>query len=268
MINFFRLTILIFCLLCISMIGFAATGFEYWAEQSTLALWHFNEDKGDSVNDESGNNIESTIEGNAQWDKNEDWNLESKEGSSFRFDGQTLIAVAGEEKTVQPEESITVEAWVYPEDLAGWKLICTHWGGAVVGSFHLGVEAGVPKFHINTSQGTAFAAALNQLNLQEWQHVAGSYDSDTIRLYINGEEVAKTSHGGELESGNPDFEVIIGSKASREFNWNGLLDEVRISSIARKPPELSPNLDAPQAILSSTQTLSALWGNLKKRFRR
>jgi len=262
--NLFRLTTLFFVFFIINSIGFAANGYEYWSDQFTLALWHFNEGNGDNINDESGNNIESNVEGNVEWDKNEDWNLASDGASSFRFDGQTLIAVPSEEKIVQPEDAITVEAWVFPESLDGWKLILTHWGGAVVGSYHLGVEAGVPKFHINTGQGTAFAAAVEQLNLQEWQHVAGTYDSNTIRLFINGEQVGETGHGGKLKSGDPDFDVIIGSKDTREFNWNGLLDEVRISSIARKASELSPNLEAPQSVEFNSQQLPIFWGGLKK----
>lgn len=242
--------------------SFAATGYEYTPDADTAGLWHFAAD-GDMA-DASDNQVETGVEGNAAWDANEAWNLVPT-GSSFRFDGQTLVVIPSTEKAVQPTDAITVEAWVYPEDLGGWKLFCAHWGGAVVGSFHFGAEAAIPKFHINTDQGVGFAAAAEALVLDEWQHVAGSFDGTTIRIYVNGVEAGTAEHAGQLVSGDPDFEVIIGSKASREFQWVGLIDEVRISSVARSAGELSPNLAGPTtAVQPDANLLSTVWGQLKE----
>jgi hypothetical protein len=255
------ITVLIFVLA--TSLCYGADGFEYAPDPNTLALWHLNEGSGDELNDESPNKFTGVVEGNPDWDE-EGWKMDETPGSSFAFDGATVINVGPQENLIFPE-AITVEAWVFPISLDGWKLICCHWGGAVVGSWHLGVESGTAKFHINTSNGTAFAGT-QQLTLEEWQHVAGTYDGKVIKLYINGEEIAATNHGGDFEPGDPNHDVIIGSKASREFQWNGLLDEVRISSVARKPVELSPNLTAPQAVEFSMNNLPTLWGGVKARY--
>jgi len=261
--KFTKLVVSVFFLFGIASITFAATGFEYLQDKSTSALFHLNEGQGDKIKDASANNVECTVEGIAKWDKNEEWNAVPKGGSSFSFDGNTNIAIPNKFKAVQPEDAITVEAWVYPEDLSGWKLICCHWGGAVVGSYHLGVEAGIPKFHINTGKGTAFAADTKQLELKKWQHVAGTYDSKEIKLFVNGKEVGSTNHGDKLKSGDPTFDVVIGSKSSREFRWRGLLDEVRISTVARSAAELSPNLSGPQSVEFGMKSLPGIWGQLK-----
>lgn len=252
-----------FFLCSVVTFAFAQTGFEYGPDNKTMALFHFNEGQGDKIKDESANNVETVVEGVAKWDKNEDWNTASKGGSAFSFDGNTVIAIPNKVKAVQPADAITVEAWVFPEDLSGWKLICCHWGGAVVGSYHLGVEAGTPKFHINTGNGTAFAGDVKQLELNKWQHVAGTYDGKTIRIFVNGKEGGAANHGGKLTSGDPTYDVIIGSKASRELQWRGLLDEVRISSVARDAAELSPNLSGPQAVDFNTKSLPAFWSQIK-----
>jgi hypothetical protein len=240
-------------------LSYAAGGFEYAPDADTLALWHMNEG-GDKIVDASPNGFDGVVEGKADWGE-EEWKKGGDPGRSFVFNGTTVINVGVEEKLIIPD-AITVEAWVYPQDLSGWKLICCHWGGAVVGSWHLGVESGIAKFHISTENGVAFAGT-QQLSLQEWQHVAGTYDSKTIRLYIDGQEVALTNHGGEFAPGDPNHDVVIGSKASREFQWNGLMDEVRISSVARDPAELSPNLEGPQAVGVNVRTLPALWAKIK-----
>ena len=240
-----------------AIISFAAGGFEYLPDESTLGLWHF--DGGDIV-DTSDNKVKGEVEGKAAWNANQTWNKENKPGKSFVFDGNTVISL-GEADVLIPKLEITIEAWVYPEDLTGWRLIFTNWDGPP-GAYHLGVQNGITKFHINTEKGTAFAGATDALELEQWQHVAGTYDSDQAKLYIDGKEVGSTNHGGKL-AGAAGFDVIIGSKNTRQFKWKGLIDEVRISDIAREADVLSPNLDAPQAVEYSEFTLPTLWGYLK-----
>ena len=246
------------CVLFLTVTGsFAAKGFDYLPDDDTLGLWHFDEAK---VVDASENGVAADVEGKAGWDANQDWNKEAKLGKSFVFDGNTVISL-GEADVLIPKVAITVEAWVYPEDLTGWRLICTNWDGPP-GAYHLGVENGIAKFHINTEKGVAFAAAAKPLELDEWQHVAGTYDSKAIKLYIDGKEVDATNHGGNLVGAG--FDVIIGSKNTRQFHWKGLMDEVRISGIARDAEVLSPNLAAPQAVEFTTLSLPVLWGQLKQ----
>ena len=239
-------------------ICFAADGFEYLPDESTLGLWHFD---GDDIVDISDNKVKGEVEGKAAWNANQDWNKANKAGKSFVFDGNTVISL-GEADVLIPKVEITIEAWVYPEDLTGWRLIFTNWDGPP-GAYHLGVQNGITKFHINTEKGTAFAGATDALALGQWQPVAGTYDSKQIKLYIDGKAVGSTNHGGKL-AGAAGFDVIIGSKNTGQFKWLGLMDKVRISDIAREADVLSPNLDAPQAVEFSEFTLPTLWGHLKQ----
>jgi concanavalin A-like lectin/glucanase superfamily protein len=191
----------------------------------------------------------------------EEWKQDGTPGSSFSFNGTTLISMGSVKELMNPD-AITVEAWVYPTDLGGWKLICCNWGGAEVGAYHLGCENGVPKMHITTGNGTAFAGAAASLELEQWQHIAGTYDKDSgdIELYVNGEVAGTTGHGGELIDN--DMDVIIGSKHSREFQWIGFIDEVRISDVVRAADELSVNQDKPFPV-SPIDNLATTWGTVK-----
>ncbi|MDE0483462.1 MAG: LamG domain-containing protein [Candidatus Poribacteria bacterium] len=252
-----------YLLLCMSLLFlgittcFAEGGFEYLPDNNTLGLWHFDEAK---VKDISNNNVEAKVEGKAAWDPNQDWNKEDKPGKSFRFDGNTVISL-GKAKELLPETAVTVEAWVYPEDLNGWRLICANWDGPP-GAYHLGVSNAMPKFHINTTNGGASAEPAEALKLKQWYHIAGTYDSNAVKLYINGKEAASKDHGGKLKGA--DYDVVIGSKNTRQFKWIGLIDEVRISDIAREADELSPNFEKPQAVELTELTLPLLWGSLKR----
>lgn len=249
-------TLSISLLLCITPC-FGATGFEYFPDDNTLGLWHFNDGK---VTDVSGNKVESKIEGKGIWDKNQEWDKGNQPGKSFSFDGNTVINL-GKAEVLIPEDAITVEAWVFAEDLTGWRLICANWDGPP-GAYHLGVSNGMPKFHINTANGGSSAEPAETLELKEWYHIAGTYDSKSVKLYINGKEVASKNHGGKLKGAG--YDVIIGSKNTRQFKWKGLIDEVRISDISREADELSPNLRKPQSVEFTDMTLPILWGSLKQ----
>lgn len=241
----------------------AATGFEYLPDEHTIGLWHFNEGAGKTVKDASKNNINAQIEGKAKWDQ-DDWNKEGG-GHSFVFEGNTALAVPVKDKVgnklLTPNDSITVEAWVYATDLGAWKLIGTHWANAV-GKYHLGVENGVPKMHVNTKKGVKNATG-SAIGPNKWYHIAGSYDGKAVKIYIDGKLSDSVKHGGELATGSP-WNVMIGAKHGPQFHWKGLMDEVRFSSIAREPDELSPNFDEPQSVDYEPTKLSLLWANIKK----
>ena len=216
------------------------TGSDYLPDEWTLGLWHFD---GENIADSSINAVQGVIEGNAQWSTNQDWHEDAKPGHSFSFDGNTLITL-GHADVLIPTDAITVEAWVYPQDLSGWRLVGTNWD-LPPGAYHLGVRSGYAQFQINTDRGEAFVIAEVPLELGKWSHLAGTYDSNLnqVKFYVNGVEVASMEHSGKLADN--DFDVVIGSKNNRRYKWNGLIDEVRISSIARQPEELSPNLAIP-----------------------
>tara|TARA_B100000809_G_scaffold266512_1_gene329595 strand:+ start:2352 stop:3194 length:843 start_codon:yes stop_codon:yes gene_type:complete len=244
----------------------AATGFEYLPDEHTIGLWHFNEGSGATVKDESQNNLKGVIEGKAVWGQ-DDWNEEGG-GKSVEFGNNTSIVIGGikdkrANKLLTPDDAITVEAWVYPTDLASWKLICCHWAGAV-GKYHLGVTNGIPNMHVNTDKGTANAASALALGVKEWYHVAGTYDGKEIKIYINGKLEGSAPHKGKMATGSP-WDVMVGTKASREFFWHGFIDEVRVSSIAREAEELSANFDGPQAVKLNPSSLPVHWGELKKK---
>ena len=217
------------------------TSYEYVPDDATLGLWHFD---GSNIVDSSNNGLVGEIEGSAQWSSNQDWNKGTKQGHSFSFDGKTLITF-GKTDIIQPTTAITVEAWVYLAEITDWRLIFTKWADIPDGSYHLAIKNGYPQFHIFTEEGEGFAIAEERIEIGQWHHIAGTYDSEQIRVYVDGKEVISKEHSGEIVYEGKDYDVVIGSKDARKFYWIGLIDEVRISSIARQPEELSPNLTMP-----------------------
>ncbi len=244
---------------------YGSQGYEYIVDEHTTGLWHMNEGEGMEAIDASPNGFNGEIQGVAQWGE-EGWKKEGEPDHSFAFDGNTRINVGFIPELINPaSNSITIEAWVYPENLNGWHVICSHWSGPE-GAYHFACDNALPQASVNTENGKASLRGA-AITPQDWYHFAISYDSDSgdVTLYVDGKVAAeKAGHGGKMKNLNTGFDMIIGSKHDRSFSWLGMMDEVRISNIARAPEELSPNLKGSQSVYHHGN-LVLTWGAIKER---
>lgn len=144
-----------------------------------------------------------------------------------------------------PSGGITAEAWVTYDGSTlgpGWRFptLFRMDPSPNQASWFLRVEAGQSRANrllwwVSTTTGDysigwTFPAA----TLMAWTHVAGTYDGSTLRLVVNGVEVAQgvgsgpiVNRGGTFRIGNGD-QAIPGGEA-----WNGEIDEVRVWPFAR-----------------------------------
>ncbi|MBN2801303.1 MAG: hypothetical protein JXX28_19335 [Deltaproteobacteria bacterium] len=79
------------------------------------------------------------------------------------------------------------------------------------------------------------------LNDGAWHHLAGTWDGARSILYVDGVEVGRRSHGAFAHNSLP---VMIGGYGAGA-NYEGLLDEVRLWSVARSASDLASSKDAP-----------------------
>jgi hypothetical protein len=128
----------------------------------------------------------------------------------------------------------TLEAYVRPDTLAGHQ--------AVIGTLHdsgyaLMHSDGRPRFYVILKGGPVdlLAPADQPLVAGRWTHLAGVFDGNEARLYVDGALIAKTpvtaappSNALPLHVGaNPD------DKGGDGDHFKGAIDEVRISTVAR-----------------------------------
>jgi hypothetical protein len=77
----------------------------------------------------------------------------------------------------------------------------------------------------------------------QWHHVAGTYDGDELRLYVDG-AVDVSAATSVLVNGN-DYAVFLGENAEHPGReWNGLIDDVRLYSYALSQEEIRTLYDA------------------------
>ncbi|GAB4568360.1 MAG: hypothetical protein Kow0047_21170 [Anaerolineae bacterium] len=75
------------------------------------------------------------------------------------------------------------------------------------------------------------------LQLNQWQHLAGTYDGQEIVIYRNGQEIASVPFSGNVADVN--F-VLLGIWGT---SFDGLIDEVRIWNIARTQAEIQADMN-------------------------
>lgn len=135
--------------------------------------------------------------------------------------------------------AITVEAWVHPTSYAGFPTIV---GNDFLGSYWFGLNtSGNPRFY--PTGGSSFDAPI-VVPLNEWTHLAATYDGTTARIFRNGVQVATSSaFSGPIGSTAGDLRIGADRNAGTPaFFWRGYLDEVRIWNVARTGAQILETL--------------------------
>ncbi len=144
-------------------------------------------------------------------------------GACMAFDGTSdrMIEVADDE-TLETL-TFTVEAWVNPSDVFSRVIVDKRDGGTP--GYTLGLDAGgLPYFQVN---GTMVAAAV-PLRMREWAHIAGVYDGNWVRLYVDGVMQARAALGGADVANTGSFRIGLAYNGSGDFA--GRIDEVAFRS--------------------------------------
>ncbi len=93
-----------------------------------------------------------------------------------------------------------------------------------------------------TNQGNGWhCLTYPQPVLNQWVHLAGSWDGENMYLFIDGQLKAETGFPGPLFHGGPgDQSLKIGNGWTLIDGFHGFIDEVRLSSIGRYRSDFEP----------------------------
>ena len=138
---------------------------------------------------------------------------------------------------------VSVCAWVNLSatnpPTSGYSMIFDKaWDGSANG-YQLAVLQGELEAWIATVDNPKGLGVRFALPLQRWVHVAATYDGTSLRLYLDGAEVANQPLTGNILPNNHD--ACIGNDnwpGSRGYAFNGLLDEIQVYDRALTPLEI------------------------------
>jgi len=167
----------------------------------------------------------------------------SSDGFSLYFDGNEDYVEVPHNNILNPSSQITIEAWVKFEvgglqnpRIAGKG---TGWG------------IGYELFTLGTGNSRKLSFALMGSTISssiyyssgEWHHIAGVYNGNSMKLYINGIERASRSKSGSVSPGTGSFKIGKKSHHWSDDDFKGEIDEVRVWNIARTQSEIENNKD-------------------------
>jgi hypothetical protein len=178
--------------------------------------------------------------------------------NSITFDGFSAYASPGNQTNLNITDSLTIEAWINPNSFAfnsaNNSIVCKHGWSSGEGGFVLRCGgAGEVSFNIagldvnqNPTSWKEVLSPTNALTLGTWTHVAGSYDGQNLRLYINGMQQNVVNFPGSIVS-SPNYPLNLGklsdpSQFAQRF-FDGKIDEVRIWHRAVPAAELMANMN-------------------------
>lgn len=185
----------------------------------------------------------------------------------MHFNGSAYVGFNSQTNLILTS-AVTVEAWIYPTSFgfapSQGTIFCKHsWssgpeqgyvlraGGQGEVEFNL---AGVDTDGVNVSWQFA-TTPINTIQLNEWNHVAGTFDGHVICVYVNGILSASTIFEGTIEASNA-YPAAIGALSDlgqfMSRYWNGEIDELRVWDRALSSSELVSNMNS--HIDPSTQT--------------
>jgi hypothetical protein len=229
------------------------------ADSSLLGQWHLDDDTSNYTSDSSGNGNPLQVLGASQ--------VTGRWGQAFSFNGSSDALMSA---TKYQPTHVTVVAWVKGTSPGDYKDIVSQGGdpSCSVASYALYTGAGGGlQFYIATNTSTTINSAAeppSSLWDGNWHAVAGVYDGDTVRLYVDGTEVGSptSATGSSIDYAVPDTTFEVGNfHACSGFAFNGAIDEVRVynralsyaeiselqSSSATSPPDLTPAAADPTA---------------------
>ena len=213
-------------------------------------MWKLDEATGTTVADSSGNDNDGVLSGGVSWGS-------GVFGPALVFDGFSGQVKVEDNHALEPLNAVTVSAWFKHAGSPGtYRYIVAKGGnGCIAASYGLysGPNGGL-QFYVSQSHGTVYARspdAGQRVWDGGWHLAVGTYDGNTIRLYVDGVQVGSgTSWPGSLEYLLPSSnDFYIGNYPSCQPHWfMGAIDDVMVWGRALDAGEISalvPSSDQP-----------------------
>ena len=217
--------------LALAVLVLAWCGVASAQEKGLAASWQGHEGDGAVLHDISGNGNDGAIHG-AVW---------ASGGTALRFNGKDTWVDCGKGESLDITGPITVEAWIRPEAVPKGEAAIV---GKYVSSYVLTYYAGACYWYISSGGNKC----RTPLTLGAWQHVAGTFDGETMRIYHNGAAVAgmdghRTSQFKSIGKGGNFMMGCMNPGAPDAQHFQGMLDGVKVYNRALSDAEIAQHFN-------------------------
>jgi hypothetical protein len=202
-----------------------------------VAAYGFDEGTGTVVRDVSGQNNHGVASGTA-------WTA-GKFGNALVFNGTSAQVTIPDAPSLRLTTAMTLEAWVFPTTApTGWRAIVDK----NIDGYYLMASTdngNLPGVGGNWTNGNRNVFGTSVIPVNAWTHLATTFDGSTIRLFVNGAQVASVAQTTPLA---PTADTLqIGADFYPTEYFAGLIDEVRIYNRALSAAEIQVDMLTPVA---------------------
>ena len=252
-----------------------------FASDTIQGMWTFEEGKGDTVKDLSGNGSDGIITGDLKW-------VDAKFGGGIEFSGvdaqnHVRIGTKGDVDSLaalnfKDSEGFSIHAWIYatipPEGkCVVWKGIgCSSWSQYLLGTGaheNPGGRINQASFHYRLRSAPEKHEALGEpLPVNEWIHLVGVWDGTKIYIYVNGElQNSANAVGQPWDSPEPVYiGMDTGCNAGKgRCHFGGIIDEIVMFNVPLTEDEVKALGNGIEGVfpVDAAGKTATTWGRLK-----
>jgi hypothetical protein len=211
-------------------IGLEVRDFSNWPAGNLIAYYPFN----GNANDASGNGHNGTYSNTVLVN-----DRFGSANSAYSFNGTSSSVVVPNDTKMNFQDAITVNFWMkvgafyssreqYPLSHGSWQ---NRW-----------------KFSISPNSNTSLGVAKDldsrtHLVLDSLYNVTGTYNGLDFEIYLNGQLDAFTSFSGLINTTNSALTFGQDLPGDNNYNFNGVLDDIRIFNYMLSVPQISALYD-------------------------
>jgi len=201
-----------------------------------MGVWHMAQDPsivGDCVLDSTGNINKGTPQGSMTWNDLIDGQI----AKALDFDGSDDLIGLGTDSSLNITNSITIESIVNRKDNADSVILAKWlWSTGDYRNYFLGVTSNKIHFLLSAT-GTTDDLSLSSTNNVDlnYNYLAATSNNSFAKVFLNGTENGVTSYSSGINS-RVDTPIAIGIQnydSTPHTHYGGILDEIRISDVAR-----------------------------------
>ena len=164
-----------------------------------------------------------------------------KENSALLFDGTDDYVTVGDATNLNPDTAITISAWVKwaidPTTGNSRAQIISKNGDSQYQLQHNDGNTAF-EFALGTSSGRESVVTSTTPSQNVWYFVAGTYDGQTMKLYVDGSLDNSASWSGYITPSANDLDIGRRS-VENDRNFNGIIDEVSMWNRALDAMEIN-----------------------------
>jgi Concanavalin A-like lectin/glucanases superfamily/Glycosyl hydrolase family 20, domain 2 len=196
-----------------------------WTDSDLLGHWKLDSDANNSTADFSANSNDGTIYGQPLL-------VSGISSNALEFDGINDYVKVDTTVTGWNEASnkLSLMGWFYREDgaeaVTGIDKAQTYRLTSAAAS---STSANWALWIVDSNGASYSVTTPAPVNNREWHHIAGTYDGNTLRLYVDGQEVSSLNATFSIKSSTTPLE--IGRRDQARY-FKGKIDEVKIMSVA------------------------------------